>query len=67
MAQARERYVVDEKGRRRSVVLPLREYQQLLQDLQDLATIAERKEEPREPFETVRARLETKWLRTNSK
>lgn len=50
-------FVVDEKGRKRSVVLPIKEYQELLEDLADLALIAERKNEPTEPLEVVKKRL----------
>lgn len=56
-----KQYLVDEAGRRTAVVLPIEEYQQLLEDLEDLALIAERKDEPSEPWEVVKARLEQKW------
>ena len=49
MAREKVRFLVDEKGRKRSVVLPIADYQELLEDLADLAVIAERKEEPGEP------------------
>ncbi|MBI2917057.1 MAG: type II toxin-antitoxin system prevent-host-death family antitoxin [Chloroflexi bacterium] len=61
MAVERKRFVVTQKGRRTAVLLPLREYQALLEDLEDLATIAERRDEPSEPWEPVKARLEKKW------
>lgn len=38
-------YVVDTEGRRTSVLLPLEEYETLLEDLSDLATVAERHDE----------------------
>ncbi|MBF8265211.1 MAG: hypothetical protein HW384_1075, partial [Dehalococcoidia bacterium] len=37
---------MDEKGRKKAVLLPIREYQELMEDLEDLAIIAERREEP---------------------
>ena len=57
MAQAKKHYVVDENGRRKSVVLSMKEYQELLEDLDDLALIAERKDEPVEPLEAVKKSL----------
>ena len=54
-------YIVDENGRKKSVVLLMNEYQELLQDMKDLAVIAERKDEPTEPLELVANRLEDKW------
>lgn len=46
----RPQYVVDEKGRRRSVLLSAKEYQELLesaQDVIDAALIGEVKDDPR--------------------
>ncbi len=67
MAQEKRRFLVDEKGRKRAIVLPLKEYQELLEDLEDLAFIAERREEPSEPFEVVKKRLEQRWQNTRSR
>ena len=46
MAVTRNRFIVDEKGNRVSVVLPVDEYEELLEDLHDLAVVAERRREP---------------------
>ncbi|MCH8109707.1 MAG: hypothetical protein IIB15_06215 [Chloroflexi bacterium] len=67
MARLKKRYLTDEKGRKTAVVLPIKEYEELLEDLEDLAIIAERKDEPTEPLETVTERLETKWQNTESR
>ena len=58
MAREKLRFLVDEKGRKKSVVLSLRAYRELLDDLADLALIAERKDEPAEPLDLVKKRLE---------
>ena len=58
---------MDERGRKKSIVLPIKEYEELLEDLADLAIIAERKDEPAEPLGVVRKRLEEKWQSTGSK
>lgn len=39
-------YVTDSAGNKRAVILPIEEYQELMEDLDDLAVIAERREEP---------------------
>jgi predicted DNA-binding protein len=39
-------YLTDHLGKRTAVVLPISEYEQLLEDLADLAVVAERKDEP---------------------
>ena len=67
MARAKKHFLVDENGRKTSVVIPLGEYRELLEDLEDLAVMVERKDEPAEPFEIVRKRLEDRWQITESK
>jgi hypothetical protein len=42
-------YLTDEHGKRTAVVLPISEYEKLLQDLEDLAVVAERRSEPNTP------------------
>ena len=61
MARGKIRFLVDEKGRKQSVVLPIKEYEELLASLSDLALIIARKDEPSEPFEVVKEKLEQKW------
>lgn len=39
------RYIIDEKGDKTSVVIPIAEYKELLEDIEDLAKVAERREE----------------------
>ena len=67
MARLKKGYLTDEKGRKTAVVLPIREYEELLEDLEDLAIIAERKDEPTEPLEAVAERLEMKWKNIESR
>jgi hypothetical protein len=56
------RYVVDEKGRKTDVVLPLDEYVELMEDLEDLSVIAERREEPTVSHEELLDRLKKDGL-----
>ncbi len=39
-------YITDKKGRKKSVVIPIEEFEELLEDIEDLVTAAERKDEP---------------------
>jgi PHD/YefM family antitoxin component YafN of YafNO toxin-antitoxin module len=50
-------FVTDGEGRKVAVVLPVEEYEELLEDLQDLAVIAERRDEPRVAWEDMKRRL----------
>ncbi len=67
MPREKIRFLVDEKGRKKSVVLPIKDYQALLEDLADMAVIAERNGDPTQSLDLVRKNLEEKWLNTISK
>jgi hypothetical protein len=51
------RYITAEDGSRTDVVLPVAEYEELMEDLQDLAVIAERRDEPTYTLAEVKERL----------
>ena len=56
------KYLIDETGKKTAVVLPLKEYEELIEDIHDLSIIAERKNEPVVGFNEVRERLKTDGL-----
>lgn len=62
MRKFQEQYIVDQKGQKTAVVIPLQEYEELLEDLHDLAIIAERRDEPTIPFEEIKKRLKKDGL-----
>ena len=66
MAEAKRSYLVDENGNRTAVMLPIEEYEELLEDLQDLAVIAQRRDDPTVPLDVVVEQLEEKWRRVES-
>lgn len=51
-------YVVDKKGRRKSVVMSCKAYEELLEDIADLRAKVERRDETPEDFDKVLADLE---------
>ena len=57
MAKFREQYVIDEKGQKTAVIIPVEEYEELLEDIHDLAIIAERRDEPTIAFEELKKKL----------
>jgi PHD/YefM family antitoxin component YafN of YafNO toxin-antitoxin module len=57
MRENTENYVVDARGRKRAVIVPLARYRRLLEDLHDLAVVAERRKEPTISFEALKRRL----------
>lgn len=50
-------YLTDDSGQRTAVVLPISDYEKLLEDLEDLAVVAERRDEPVIPHEDFVADL----------
>ena len=50
-------YVTDANGERTAVILPLDEYEELLEDLHVIRVTEETKDEPRIPWEQVKAEL----------
>ncbi|MBC7225648.1 MAG: hypothetical protein H5T61_00250 [Thermoflexales bacterium] len=57
METVRERYVVNERGKKIGVILSLKRYRRLLEDLHDLAVIAERRDEEPISLEEMKRRL----------
>jgi len=62
MRKFKEQYIVDQNGQKTAVVIPLQEYEELLEDLHDLAIIAERRDEPTISFEELKKRLKNDGL-----
>ncbi len=56
------RYITSEDGSRTDVVIPVADFEELMEDLQDLAVIAERKDEPSTPLEEVKNKLQKDGL-----
>ena len=50
-------YLTDERGDRTAVVLPISDYEKLLEDLDDLAVVAERRDEPAVSHDVLLAEL----------
>lgn len=52
-------YVTDANGERTAVILPIDEYQELLEDMHVIRVAEETKDEPRIPWEQVKAELQS--------
>lgn len=50
-------FIVDDAGIKKAIILPMEDYEELLEDIHDLAVIAERKDEPTISFEDLKKRL----------
>jgi hypothetical protein len=62
LEQLKLQYVTNEDGERTAVILPIEEFQELLEDIEDLAVIAERREEPTISHDTLLAELKQDGL-----
>jgi len=50
-------FLTDANGAKVAAVIPIDEYEELMEDLRDLAVVAERRDEPRVSFEEVKQEL----------
>ena len=56
------KFLTDEEGKRHSVVIPVEDYQEMLEDIEDLVTIAERKSETNITIEELKKNLKIDGL-----
>ena len=56
------KYVTNETGENTDVILPIEEFEELLEDLEDLAVIIEKRDEPTLPHKEVIAKLKQNGL-----
>ena len=55
-------YVTNETGKKTAVILPIEEFEKLLEDIDDMAVLLERRDEPTIPFEEIIAKLKKNGL-----
>jgi hypothetical protein len=57
MVVIREQYIIDNNGKKTAIIIPIKQYEQLLEDLHDLAVVAERRDEPVISLDEMKKRL----------
>jgi PHD/YefM family antitoxin component YafN of YafNO toxin-antitoxin module len=57
-----KKFIVDDKGRKSAVIVPIEEYKELLEDLHDLAIVAERRSEQTISFSNLKKKLKRNGL-----
>lgn len=55
-------YITDDAGVKSAVILPIAQFQELLEDLEDLVVVADRREEPTISHEELLAQLKQDGL-----
>jgi len=58
----KEKYIVNEKGKKTAAILPIKKYEELIEDIHDLAVVAERRDEPTTTFTELKERLRKNGL-----
>ncbi len=58
----KERFITDNKGRKKAVILDIKSYQEILEDLADLRLLAERRDEATSSLQEVEERLKARGL-----
>ena len=61
----KQQYIVDEQGKKTAVVLPIKEYDRLIEDLHDLQIVAERRDESSITLGELKAKLQADGLLPN--
>ena len=56
------KYITNEAGEKTAVILPIEEFEELLEDIEDIAVLFERRDEPTIPFEEVIEKLKKNGL-----
>ena len=56
------KYVTNKEGDKTAVILPIDDFQELMEDIEDLAAVAERREEPTISHEQLLAELKKDGL-----
>ena len=59
---AANEFVVDSKGRKTAVIIPIETFEELMEDMHDLAVVAERKDEKPISAKEVAKRLKKRGL-----
>jgi len=58
----REKYIVNEKGKKTAAILPIKKYEELMEDLHVLAVVTERRDKPIITFDKLKERLRKNGL-----
>ena len=57
MPKIHEQFIVDQAGKKTAVIIPLKDYQRLMEDLHDLSVVVERCHEPTIGLDELKQRL----------
>lgn len=62
LRKTEKKYIVDDKGKKSAVIVPIGKFEELLEDIHDLAIVAERRDEETVSFYDLRKKLKKNGL-----
>ncbi len=62
MGKIKEKFLVDGEGKKTDVVLPIKDYERMLEDIHDLAVVAERRNESTINLDELKRKLRADGL-----
>jgi len=62
MKNIEKKFILDEKGVKSAVIVPIEKYEELLEDIHDLALVAERRAEQTISFSNLKKKLKRNGL-----
>ncbi|NKQ38444.1 MAG: hypothetical protein HF967_03030 [Methanosarcinales archaeon] len=57
MKKFQEQYIINEMGQKTAVVIPIKEYEELIEDIHDITIITERQDESAITLEEIKYKL----------
>jgi PHD/YefM family antitoxin component YafN of YafNO toxin-antitoxin module len=62
LKELQAQYITNKTGKKVAIILPIEEFEELMEDIEDLAILAERRDEPNIPHAEVMAKLKSDGL-----
>ncbi|MFP4470003.1 MAG: hypothetical protein ACLFPE_04935 [Bacteroidales bacterium] len=55
-------YITDESGNKKALIIPIREFEDIIEDIEDIITAYQRKDEKKVSIEEVKKNLQSKGI-----
>ena len=55
-------YITDESGNKKALIIPIREFEDIIEDIEDIITAYQRKDEKKVSLEKVKKNLKSKGI-----
>lgn len=55
-------YIIDENGNKKAMIIPVADYEEIMEDIEDIVIAYQRKEEKKKSFKEIKENLNKKGL-----